>query len=229
VPEPQPGDETLRSLVIRLARGARAGDPQRAVDPRDIARLSVPDSGACREAERVCRDAYGASLSAHCFRSYAWAALLGTRDRITWDAELLYAAAMLHDLGLTPAYDRGGCFETDGAEAARAILAEVGWTEMRLEMLAEAIYLHMHEVTPEHSTEARLLALGAATDVTGVRITEISKPALSFVLCLFPRNGFKREILARFEDQMRRKPSCILHQYMAGGLADRVIAAPLAE
>jgi HD domain-containing protein len=210
--------------VTRLARGA-----QHAVDPRDVERLSVPDSPACREADRVCREACGASLAAHCFRTYGWAAFLGARDGVSWGAELLYTAAMLHDLGLTPGYDRGGCFETDGAEAARAILSGVGWTQAQLDLVAEAIYLHMHEVTPEHSVEARLLALGAAADVTGRRIDEVSDQARSFVLALFPRHGFKREILARFEDQARRKPACVLHQYLGSGLADRVIAAPFAE
>jgi HD domain len=214
-------DETLRALAAGVGRSSGI-----AVDPRDLARLSVPDSPPCRTAERVCREASGTSLAAHCFRSYAWAALLGTVDGLVWDAELLYTAAMMHDLGLTPSFDRGGCFESDGAAVAREILSDVGWTKEQLDIVGDAIYLHMHDVTVEHTAEARLLALGTAADVTGRRILEISEDERTFVLGMFPRAGFKAEILALFEDQGRRKPSCVVHEYLGGGLAERIRAAP---
>jgi len=40
-------------------------------------------------------------------------ALLGKRNRIAFDAELLYVASMFHDIGLTSAY-------RDGADTLRA-------------------------------------------------------------------------------------------------------------
>jgi hypothetical protein len=217
-------DETLRDLVTRLGGNARV-----AIDPRDVERLTVPDTVACREAERVCREASSPSLANHCFRSYAWGALLGAADGIGWDAELFYVASMLHDIGLTPAFDRGGCFESDGAEAAREILAGVGWASDRSGVAAEAIYLHMHEVTGSHSGEAQLLALGTTADVSGGRALEVAAPNRELVLSMFPRLGFKREFIALFEDQARRKPNCVVAQMMAGGAAERILAAPYDE
>lgn len=220
-------NETLRALVTRLARSSTAGALVVEVDPHDLERLTVPDTRPCREAERVCRAACGRSLAAHCFRSYAWAALLD--DGLEWDEEMLYTAAMLHDLGLTSDYDRGGCFESDGADAAREILIAVGWNPPRLDIVAEAVYLHMHEVTSKHSAEARLLAAGATADATGRRILEVPESTRAFVLAMFPRSGFKHELIARFSEQARRKPSCVLHEYMRNGLADRIAAAPFDE
>jgi hypothetical protein len=219
-------DETLRNLVGRFAQSERGATLRRRIDAHDLGQLSVPDSRACRDAESVCREVSSEALANHCFRSYAWGVLLGTADGTAWDAELLYTAAMLHDIGLTPAYDRGGCFESDGAEAAREILDTVGWPAERCEIVADAIYLHMHDVTADHSGEAQLLALGTTADVSGGRALEIETAARSLILELFPREGFKTEMVGLFEDQARRKPQCVVQQYMQGGLGARMMAAP---
>jgi HD domain len=219
-------NETLRALVTRLGRGEIGAALSGQVDPLDLDRLTVPDSRAYREAERVCLHYSSVALANHCFRSYAWGALLGTVDGIGWDPELLYAAAMLHDLGLTERYDIGGSFESDGAAAAREILADVGLLQSAVETVAEAIHLHMHVVTPRHSGEAQLLAFGAAADVTGQRMLEIIPKTRSFILATLPRAGIKQELIALFEDQAHRTPDCIVETYMANGLGDRILAAP---
>jgi hypothetical protein len=202
-----PSAEHLRALVTRLDAGA-------GVDRHDLETLTVPDTAAAREAETICRDVSSASLANHCFRSYAWGALLGVRDGVAWDAELLYAAAMLHDIGLTPAYDRGGCFERDGADAAREILTGLGWAAARADTAAQAIYLHMHEVGPDDSPEALLLDVGTAVDVRGVRLADVPHAPRGFVLERFPRLGFKEHFIDLFEDQARRKPQCVVHAFL---------------
>jgi hypothetical protein len=210
--------EHLRGLVTRL-------DGSAGVDRHDLELLTVPDTDAARRAEEICRDVSSASLANHCFRSYAWGALLGVRDGVAWDAELLYVASMLHDVGLTPAYDRGGCFERDGADAAREILTELGWPAERAETAADAIYLHMHEVGPDDSPEALLLDLGTAVDVRGARLADVPQLQRGFVLDRFPRLGFKEHFIELFEDQARRKPNCVVADFLARGSAARIRAA----
>jgi len=199
--------EHLRKLATRLGPGA-------GVDRHDLELLTVPDTAAARRAEEICREASSETLANHCFRSYAWGALLGVRDGVRWDAELLYVAAMLHDLGLTPVYDRGRCFEQDGADAASELLTELGWPEQRAETAADAIYLHMHEVGPDDTPEARLLDLGTAVDVRGVRIGDVPDAERGFVLGRFPRLGFKEHFIELLEDQARRKPHCVVHAFL---------------
>jgi hypothetical protein len=177
----------------------------------------------------MCRQLSSQALANHCFRSYAWAVLLGLLDGISHDAELLYTAAMLHDLGLTATYDRGQCFESDSATAAREILTEVGWPEYRIEIVAKAIYLHMHDVGDNDGAEAKLLALGTAADVSGGRALEVREPERSFILELFPRSGFKKQMVALLEDQARRKPFCIVQQYLLQGIRDRIMNAPYSD
>ena len=199
--------EHLRLLASRLDAGA-------GVDRHDLEHLTVPDTAVARRCEELCREASSPSLANHCFRSYAWGALLGIRDGLAWDAELLYAAAMLHDIGLTPAYDRGGCFERDGADAAREILGGLGWEDARAGAAADAIYLHMHTVGEDDTPEARLLDLGTAVDVRGVRLADVPAAPRALVLDLFPRLGFKEHFIELFEDQARRKPNCVVHAFL---------------
>jgi hypothetical protein len=221
---------TLRDLTRTLEQSDLAVDLGISVDPSELGRLSVPDTPATREAEAVCRESSGGSLTNHCLRSYAWGVLLGLSEGISFDAESLYAAAMMHDLGLTPAYDRGQCFETDGADAAREILSRLGWLEQAIGTVSEAIYLHMHDIPDDATGEARLLALGTSADVSGRRVLELAEPTRDAVLRLFPRLGFKRLFIDLFEDQARRKPNCIVHRYMREyGLADLILAASYDE
>ena len=56
-------------------------------------------------------------------RVYFWGALTGKRKGLTFDQELLYAAAMFHDIGITHGYHESQLrFEVDGANAARDFL-----------------------------------------------------------------------------------------------------------
>lgn len=213
-------DEPLRRLVSRLQPSSH----------HDLEQLRVPDSAAARAAEEVSRASASESLVNHGFRSYGFGALLGVADGFRFDAELLYVASLLHDIGLTETYDRGGCFESDGADAARELLAELGWPAERADRVGRAIYLHMHDVATDEPAEAHLLAFGTSVDVAGWRLHDIDEPLRDAVLDTYPRLGFKRHFLALFEDQAARKPQCVVHAYLhERGGASRILDAPFAE
>lgn len=214
------GNEPLRRLISRLQPFSH----------HDLEQLRVPDSAAAREAEEVSRASSSESLVNHGFRSYGFGALVGIADGFRFDAELLYVASLLHDIGLTETYDRGGCFESDGADAARELLAGLGWPAERADRVGRAIYLHMHDVAADEPAEAHLLAFGTSVDVSGRRLHEIDEPLRDAVLETYPRLGFKRHFLALFEDQAARKPQCVVHTYLhEQGGASRILDAPFAE
>jgi HD domain len=230
VTEPRLDTATFREVARSLGRSSVAGLLGLSVDPRDLAKLSVPDTAAAREAEDLCREASSESLANHCFRSFAWGVFLGVADGYTYDGEALYVASMLHDLGLTPAFDRGGCFEDDGATAAREVLHRLGWDGARVDLVADAIRLHMHDITPGDSSEAHLLTFGTSADVSGRRALEIDARLRKAILAVYPRLGFKRHFSALFLDQATRKPSCVVHRYVhERGLLELIANAPYDE
>jgi len=101
-----------------------------------------PDSRLARQAEDLIRSVQPLFLTNHAFRSHFFAVALADRDQIGFDTELLYVAALLHDIGLVEEFDAGACFEEDGAAAATRLASLEGWPPERSHALAEAIRLH---------------------------------------------------------------------------------------
>src|ERR1700680_5193714 len=88
-----------------------------------ISGIRIPDSKLANEITEFIRDTEPALLFNHSSRVYYFGALAGQRRGLKFDAELLYAGAMFHDVGLVSAFSsEADRFEVDGANAARAFL-----------------------------------------------------------------------------------------------------------
>ena len=105
-------DQTMRRVSRRLGRGSPL--------PMALDDVVVPDTAVALAAAELVRREAPPVLVAHCHRSYLFGALLGTRDGLQWDPEVLFVAAMLHDLGLTDFAGGAGPFEQRSAAAAQA-------------------------------------------------------------------------------------------------------------
>ncbi len=115
--------------------------------------LVIPDAQIAKEAEEVCREASNAMLYNHCWRTYAWAMILGRRDGLKPDPELLYVATMLHDLALTERfgdYSPMPCFGARAGILGGRLDAERGWPEHRCATVGDAISLHLNASVPAH-------------------------------------------------------------------------------
>src|SRR5881398_3698319 len=92
--------------------------------------VTIPDSKLAREITELVRDTESPLLFHHSSRVYYWGALAGKRRELKFDAELLYAGAMFHDMGLTDEYSSAEeRFEVDSANAARNFLRSYGITQ----------------------------------------------------------------------------------------------------
>lgn len=217
--------ETLKLLVTRLASQPTAVAGTR-LSLHDVERLRVPDSPAARAAEELAVSACTRSLVHHGIRSYAWGALLGLAEERRFDAEVLYVAGLLHDIGLMEEYDRGGCFEADGEAAARELLLSVGWAPDRANQAAHAIRDHWDGPESEEEVESLLLAYGTSVDVSGWRLDAFDESTVDVVVGTAPREGFKTHFIELVERQAKAKPHCRVRQAVDNGFADRVLATP---
>jgi hypothetical protein len=162
----------------------------------------------------------------HAVRTYAFATLFARRDDVPLDRELVYVGALLHDVGLTPAFYGPRCFENESGVAAAAFAADHGWDELRCERLANAIRLHMHpRVVPEDDAAGYLLSEATSCDVRGHRLDELPGDAVAAILERHPRLDFSEGFISLFEEQARAKPGCLADLYLQGGFAGRVRAA----
>lgn len=189
--------------------------------------MPVPDSAIAGQARELITTVAPAFLVNHSVRAYAWAAELAHHDGLAFDAEILYVSAMLHDIGLVPAYDLGGCFETDGAIAAERFALEHGAAADRARAIYDVIELHMaDDLPPEPASEVILLWDSTGTDVTGYRFADVRRAIVPEVLAAYPRLEFKREFGALFADQAARKPTCSVARMMAAGKLQAIQRAP---
>src|SRR5262245_66008746 len=72
----------------------------------------------------------------HSVRVFVFGAMRGIRQNLKFDSELLYVAALFHDLGLVDKYHtETKRFEVDGADAARKFLRSHGIAEPKADLV----------------------------------------------------------------------------------------------
>jgi hypothetical protein len=207
------------SMLLRLNSGRRA--------PITLGQRPPPDSVLTRAAEGLARRRLSAALLNHSYRTYVFGAALGELDDLDVDRELLFAAALLHDVGLptpVPQID----FTRASARVARGVAEDVGLSTAATDILRTAITLHHSPgVTMAHGPVAYLLSAGAGLDVAGLRSWQLPPEMLATVTAAHPRLGFKREFASAFRAEAARVPrgrAAFLRRYGAFDLAIR--AAP---
>ncbi len=191
--------------------------------------LRVPDSAAARAALEVVT-AYGTpALRNHSVRAYLFAAAYGDTHDIDYDAELLWVASMLHDIGLVPAFDSHTLpFEEAGAHVAQVFGAGAGWPVERRTRTAEVIVRHMWDtVDVTEDPEGHLLELSTALDISGRDPGAFDTDLLADELAAYPRLTIGPEFTACMRDQADRKPDSLAAAFVGNGIAARIAANPL--
>jgi hypothetical protein len=190
--------------------------------------LLPPDSTAVRTAAEVAEHFQTPALRNHCWRSYLWAAACGRARGLDVDDELLFVAAMLHDLGLVPEFDSATVpFEAAGGAVAWVFGAGAGWDVDRRRRTSEVIVAHMADpVDVTADPEGHLLELATALDISGRNPGDWPADLRAEVLDRFPRLGLAEEFIGCFAGQAARKPSSRAGRLVATGFADRVRSHP---
>jgi HD domain len=186
--------------------------------------IRVPDSRLAREITELVRDTESALLFHHSSRVYYWGALAGKRRGLKFDRELLYAGAMFHDMGLTPAHSSAHeRFEVDGANVARDFLRSRGIGEYDIATVWTAIALHTTPGIPEHMHPVvALVTAGVEMDVLGLSYAEYSNAEREAIVHAHPRTlQFKEDIIRAFYDGIKHKPDTTFGNVKADVLADK--------
>src|SRR6202051_1047679 len=189
-----------------------------------IAGIRVPDSKLANEITEFIRDTEPALLFNHSSRVYYFGALAGLRRGLKFDAELLYAGAMFHDIGLVPAYSSDADrFEVDGANAARDFLRRHKVPEQDIDHVWTAIALHTTPGIPQYMHPVvALVTAGVDMDVLGIDYSGFTDSEREAVVHAHPRTDqFKEDIIQTFYDGIQRKPETTFGNVKADVLADK--------
>ncbi|AWM95213.1 phosphohydrolase [Pseudomonas sp. 31-12] len=162
-----------------------------------------------REVTQLIRDTESELLFSHSTRVYFWGALLGERKGLAFDPELLYVAAMFHDLGLTEIYHQSQLrFEVDSANAARDFLRGHHIAEADIEKVWNAVALHTTPGIPEHMhSEIALVQAGAGMDVAGRGFELFTDAQREAVIAAYPRDtDFAHQMIDAFYHGLQHRP-----------------------
>ena len=191
--------------------------------PTAIASVAIPDTKLGREIQEFVRDTETELLFNHSSRVYYFAALAGKRKDLHFDAELLYASAMFHDVGLMPSHSTANRFEVDSANAAKNFLKQHGVDPQDVDKVWTAIALHTTPGIPEfmHPVIA-LLTCGVEMDVLGIAHDQYPDEVRNAVVAQYPRTpNFKEDIIQAFYDGFHTRPDSTFGTVNADVIADK--------
>jgi hypothetical protein len=194
-----------------------------AIATQSIAGVAIPDTKLAREIQEFVRDTETDLLFNHSSRVYYFAALAGKRKQLHFDAELLYAGAMFHDMGLMPSQSTANRFEVDSANAARNFLKQRGVAPQDVDNVWTAIALHTTPGIPEfmHPVVA-LLTCGVEMDVLGIAHDQYPDEVRNAVVAEYPRTpNFKEDIIQAFYDGFHKRPDSTFGTVNADVIADK--------
>jgi hypothetical protein len=211
---------------LRLALGVHPG--RLAYIPPD--RLVPPATVLTRAAADAAAGVLPVALLNHSYRTYAFGRALGELNGIDVDTELLFAASLLHDVGLVANHGRAD-FTLASIRVARQVAERVGLSTAATETMQTAITLHHTPgVDLSAGPVAYLLSAGAGADVAGVGVWGLPAPTIADTLKAYPRHGFKQVFGTAFRQEAARVPRGrvrFLYRYGAFGAAIRL--APFDE
>jgi hypothetical protein len=176
-------------------------------NPVIISGLVAPDSSLAQAACELVKGLHPPVLLNHVHRAWWFADLIGKKRNLRYDRELVYIAALLHDLGLTPEHETDKRFEIDSANAATQFLARRAYPPEKVALAWDAIALHTSTgIADQKQPEVALVHFGAAADVLGLNLQELTPSAVEEVLEHYPRLGMKQALIETLAGLLKRKP-----------------------
>jgi hypothetical protein len=155
----------------------------------------------------MAKEACPEHLYNHCIRTFLFGDLVARREKIAYDAEIIFVAAAMHDLGLIERYStKGQPFEMDGADQAKAFLEAHGVKGARAEIAWNAIAMHTSPLSAHQAPQVQLVGGGAGVDVYGSGLKAMPQETVQAILAAYPRHGFREGFPQLLTELCQRKP-----------------------
>lgn len=191
--------------------------------------VAVPTTPAARAALDLAGSYCSPAVLDHAIRSWWWAEAFADAEGCSdVDHELLYVAALLHDIGLSAPFDNVTVsYEDAGGHVAIALTTGAGWEPARRRRVLDVIVRHnWPSVDPDLDLEGHLLERATGADITGAGAEALAPQFVRAVLDRHPRGAIAEEFTACVRDQADRKPDTAARRIVDGGLAEKMLRHP---
>jgi len=191
---------------------------------RVLAGVSVPDTPLVSRAIEYAREHSEPYLFNHVMRSWLFAATLAQLDGRPHDAEVLAVATVLHDLGLSRAFDGPLRFEVEGATAAREFAREAGIDDRRLQLIWDGVALNSTpSIALYKETEVALCSAGTVLDWAGQGADTLTGDQMAAILEAFPRLDMKQRFTRAVCGIVKARPATTYDNF-ARDFGERFVA-----
>jgi putative intracellular protease/amidase len=201
-------------------------------DPAELARLApmLPGTELAAATLSHVRAAEPAYLYHHSVRSYLFAGVAAAARGLApgdgYDDEVLFAACLLHDMGLTPEAETGQRFEVAGADLAERFLRGRGMDGERAGLVWEAIALHTSPgIADRRRPEVALARAGIAMDF-GAGAEQVPDGLAATVHAAYPRLETARSLAGAIAAHAAGHPGAAPRYSMPSVLAKERSVAP---
>jgi hypothetical protein len=187
---------------------------------------ALPENPVAGHAVELLRSKVTEAIAGHCIRSYLFAALLaeheGLKAGVDFDADQLFYATALHDVGTSPAVPGKERFEVEGADLAVEFLTAHGYAEGTTGPVWEAIALHSSGGLAERSGPlCYLTRRGVMTDF-GLSADFVTDAQADAIHAQYPRLDMASVLVDDVLRHAARSPQSGARFTFAGELAREV-------
>lgn len=173
--------------------------------------LPFPRTDLAITAMRFARDIEGPAIFNHSMRTYLYGRFVGEqrglRPDLDYDDELLFLGCVLHDTGLSKEGNGDHRFDIDGADLAARFLTELGVAQEKVEIVWDAIALHLHfEIAVRKRPEIALVTAGAGYDLSLRGSFTLPEGYADRIHAVLPRLHASAELQKEIVSQALEKP-----------------------
>ena len=193
----------------------------------ELEALLPTETSLMRDSLDFAVETHDARLLHHSWRTYLFGVLLGEYAGVSFDRELLFSAAILHDSGLinnrqTQVHEC--CFAISGAEVACNHLTSCGHDRDTVHKVGDAIALHLNAYVSAraHGGEAYLVNRGAMCDLFGAGHRRMTKSSVEQIMHKHPRDGVIEALEFETASHMKGTRPYVLTK-LTGGTAPKTV------
>ena len=191
----------------------------------ELTDLAPPDTRMVKDAEEYAGATHTQDLLSHAYRTYYFGAMLGVHYKLKYDRESHFAAALLHDIGLTEsriAPLEQCCFAVSGGRQARDFLLDKHHPPAQAQVVGDAIsaHLNLHVPAREYGEIASLVAKGAVCDLFGFEKRKLPESFKSELLRAYPAGDIRAALQS--DKELAAGSRLDIGRKLFGGLPERI-------